>query len=120
MTEPGETDNFTVADHLKVIIEHGGRDLVDAVLAAKEEIPGNVLERYYSEGADIVKGDAASVESLGVSYHDGSFYTGGEVVRHNPDRLAKELLRLLFRLKPMNERIAIVDSYLLNRKLKAL
>lgn len=120
MTEPGETDNFTVTDHLKVIIEHGGRDLVDAVLAAKEEIPRNVLERYYSEGANIVKDDAASVESLGVSYHDGSFYTGGEVVRHNPDRLAKELLRLLFKLKPMNERIAIVDSYLLNRKLKAL
>ncbi len=120
MTEPGETDNFTTADHLKVIIEHGGTDLVDVVLAAKEEIPQDVLENYYSEGAIMVKGDAASVEKLGVSFHENTFYTGGEVVRHNPDKLAKELLRLLFKLKPMNERIAIVDSYLLNRKLKSL
>jgi len=120
MTEPGETDNFTVADHLRVIIEHAGKDLVDAVLAAKEQIPKQVLERYRAEGADIVKGTAASVEKMGVAYFESSFYTGGEVVRHDPDRLAKELLRLLFRLKPMNERIALIDSYILNRKLRAM
>ncbi len=120
MTEPGETDNFTVVDHLKVIRQHGGRDLVDAVLAAKEEIPPNVLNRYLEEGADIVKGNRLAVENLGVGYYESSFYAGGEVVRHNPEKLAKELLRLLFRLKPMHERIAIVDSYLLNRKLKEL
>ncbi|MGI6450687.1 MAG: gluconeogenesis factor YvcK family protein [Desulfitobacteriia bacterium] len=120
MTEPGETDNYSVADHLRAIMEHGGNDLVDAVLAAKENIPPEILERYRAEGADVVQGDAASVESLGVSYFESTFYSGGAVVRHDPDRLAKELLRLFFRLKPMNERIAIVDSYLLNRKLKAM
>ncbi|NLP43509.1 MAG: YvcK family protein, partial [Peptococcaceae bacterium] len=117
MTEPGETDNFTVADHLRVIREHAGKDLIDAVLAAKEQIPQQVLERYRAEGADIVHGTAASVEKMGVSDFESTFYTGGEVVRHDPDRLAKELLRLLFRLKPVNERIALIDSYILNRKL---
>jgi len=120
MTEPGETDGFSVADHLQVIIEHGGRGLVDAVLAAREDIPPAVLERYYAEGADVVRGNRASVEKLGVAYYESSFYTGGEVVRHDPEKLAKELLRLLFRLKPVQERIALVDSYLLNRKLKEM
>lgn len=120
MTEPGETDDFTIADHLQVIIDHGGNDLVDAVLAAKEDISQEVLERYLAEGAREVKGDAASVVSMGANYYQSSFYTGGDVVRHNPDKLAKELLRLLFRLKPMNERIDIVDSYLLSRKLRAM
>jgi len=120
MTEAGETDNFTVADHLRVIIEHGGRDLVDVVLASQENIQAEVLNRYLSEGAIAVEGDREIVENLGVGYQESSFYTGGDVVRHNPDKLAKELIRLLFRLKPMNERIDIVDSYLLNRKLKAL
>ncbi|RNC28843.1 MAG: Gluconeogenesis factor [Candidatus Dichloromethanomonas elyunquensis] len=120
MTEPGETDNFSVADHLRVIIEHGGKDLVDVVLAAKENIPQSVVERYLSEGAVEVVGDRESTEDLGITYQESSFYTGGEVVRHNPDKLAKELLRLLFRLKPMSERIDLVDSYLLNRKLKTL
>jgi uncharacterized cofD-like protein len=120
MTEPGETDNFTVEDHLRVILEHGGHDLVDAVLAAKEEIPPPVLKRYLAEGAEVVTGDRAAVEKLGISYYESSFYTGGEVIRHEPEKLAKELLRLLFRLKPMPERIALVDAYLLNRKLKTL
>ena len=120
MTEPGETEGFTVSDHLRAIIEHGGRDLVDAVLAAKEEIPRRVLERYLAEGAEVVRSDRAAVEELGVNYFEGTFYTGGDVVRHNPELLAKELLRILFRLKPVSERIAVVDSYLLNRKLKEL
>lgn len=120
MTEAGETDDFTVADHLQVIREHCGKDLVDAVLAAKEIIPSNILERYKEENAVPVRGDAAAVAELGVQYFENSFYTGGEVVRHNSDKLAKELLRLFFRLKPINERIAIIDSYLLNRKLKTL
>lgn len=117
MTEPGETDDFTVAEHLQVIIEHGGKGLVDVAVVSKDDIPLEVRERYQAEGADIVTGDAKSVESLGIQYYEGKFYTGGEVIRHNPEKLAKELLRLLFRLKPVNERIAIVDAYLLNRKL---
>lgn len=120
MTEPGETDNYTAADHLRAIMEHGGGDLVDAVLAAKEDISPEVLARYRAEGADEVKGDQTAVEGLGMSYYESSFYTGGEVVRHNPDKLAKELLRLHFHLKPVNERIALIDSYLLNRKLKTM
>ena len=73
-----------------------------------------------AEGANMVRADIECVESLGISCHESTFYTGGEVVRHNPDKLAKEILRLLFRLKPINERIDIVDSYLLNRKLRAI
>lgn len=117
MTEPGETDHFSVADHVQGLIDHGGKGLVDVVLAAKEELPPEVVVRYQAEGAEMVRTDPALVAKLGVNYQEGSFYTGGEVVRHNPDKLAKELLRLLFKLKPMNERIDLVDSFLLNRKL---
>lgn len=120
MTEPGETDNYTVSEHLRAIIQHGSKDLVDIVLAAKDEIPPKVMERYREEGADTVRRDPEEVEKLGVRYYEYNFYTGGDVIRHNPDKLAKELLRLLFHLKPVNERIDIIDSYLLNRRLKAL
>jgi uncharacterized cofD-like protein len=99
MTEPGETDNFTVADHLQVIIEHGGRDLVDAVLAAREDISQEVMARYLSEGATVVEGDPVSVEELGVSYHESTFYAGGEVVRHHPDKIGKGVDQAVISLK---------------------
>ena len=33
MTQPGETDDFTVSDHLKALIKYGGKDIVDYVIA---------------------------------------------------------------------------------------
>lgn len=118
MTEPGETDNFQVADHLQSIIDHCGTGLVDVVLANKEPIPEELLERYAAEGSYPVIGDAASVEWLGCKYVEGEFLQAEDTIRHAPDRLAKALLRLLFSLKPTGERIALVDSYLLNHKLR--
>ncbi len=32
MTQPGETDCFTAADHVKAIMDHAGREIVDYAL----------------------------------------------------------------------------------------
>lgn len=120
MTEPGETDNYSVSDHLKAIVRHCGKGIVDAVLAAKEDFSPQVLGRYAEEGGEPVKGDEGKVKKMGVQYFDSSFYTGEDVVRHNSKILAKEIMKVLFRLKPVNERIAVVDAFLLNRKMKNL
>lgn len=120
MTEPGETDGYTIEDHLNVIHDHAGRDLIDVVLAAKEKIPKDVMARYQEEGACMVEGNPTAIEKMGLKYYESSFYAGGSVVRHDPDKLAKEILKLLFKLKPVDERIDMMDTYLLNRKLKSL
>jgi len=118
MTEPGETDEFDVVDHLQALIDHIGAGIVDVVVANKQEISKELLERYAQEGSYPVRGNAASVEWLGVKYVEEDLLQEGETIRHDPDRLARILLRLLFSLKPMGERIALVDSYLLSQKLR--
>ncbi len=118
MTEKGETDDYKVSDHLKAILDHCGPGLIDAVLAAKGKINAPLLKRYGAEDAVPVVADPKEVEKLGVKYYEANLMQVENVVRHDPDRLAKELIRLLFRLKPMRERIAIVDAYLLNQKLR--
>lgn len=118
MTEPGETDGYLASEHLKAILDHCGPGFVDAMLANKEIIPDEVLDRYAKEGAIPVKGDAKSVERLGVKYFEADLIQDGLVVRHDSHRLARELIRLLFRLMPMGERIALVDAYLLSHKLR--
>lgn len=118
MTEKGETDGYRVSDHLKAILDHCGADFVDAVLANKEQIPAPILERYAAEEAIPVIADPKEVEHLGVRYFEANLVQEGNVVRHDSEGLAKELIRLLFRLKPMGERIALVDAYLLNQKLR--
>lgn len=118
MTEPGETDGYHVSDHLQAIIDHCGSNFVDIVLANNQEIPKHLLKRYSQENSFSVTGDSASVNWLGVKYAEAELLQEGETIRHDSNRLARELVRLLFRLKPMGERIALVDSYLLNQKLR--
>lgn len=118
MTEPGETDDYTVADHLQAIVDHCGADFVDVVLANNRGIPQELLERYALEGSFPVIGEARSVEWLGVKYVERDLLQADTTIRHDSKRLARELIRLLFRMKPMGERIALVDSYLLSQKLK--
>lgn len=118
MTEPGETDQFQVSDHLQSLIDHCGTGMIDMVLANKQEAPPELLERYELEGSYPVRGNADSVEWLGVKYVEADLLQEGDTIRHDPQRLARVLLRLLFSLKPMGERIALVDSYLLGQKLR--
>ncbi|WP_088227139.1 gluconeogenesis factor YvcK family protein [Desulfosporosinus sp. FKB] len=118
MTEKGETDGYSVSDHLKAILDHCGPGFVDAVLATKGEITASILQRYVEEDAVPVATDPKEVERLGARYFEANLVQERNVVRHDPDLLAKELIRLLFRLKPMGERIALVDAYLLSQKLR--
>jgi uncharacterized cofD-like protein len=118
MTEPGETDDYTVADHLQAIVDHCGANFVDVVLANNREIPQELLERYAQEGSFQVAGEARSVEWLGVKYVERDLLQADDIIRHDSKRLARELIRLLFRMKPMGERIALVDSYLLGQKIR--
>jgi len=118
MTEKGETDGYRVSDHLKAVLDHCGSGFVDVVLATKGKITEPLLKRYVAEEAVPVITDPKAVEQLGAKYYEANLVQVGNVVRHDPDRLAKELIRLLFRLKPMGERIALIDSYLLTQKLR--
>jgi uncharacterized cofD-like protein len=118
MTEKGETDDFTASDHLRAILDHCGSNFVDALLANKQEISAAFLKLYAEEGACQVKTDPRIIEGLGVRYFEADLAFEGDTVRHDPARLAREIIKLLFRLKPMGERIALVDTYLLHRKIK--
>jgi len=118
MTEKGETDGYRVSDHLKAILDHCGPGFVDAVLANKGEVTAPSRKRYVQEDAVPVITDPKEVEQMGAKYFEAHLVQEGHVVRHDSDQLAKELIRLLFRLKPMGERIALVDAYLLTQKLR--
>ncbi len=118
MTEKGETDGYKASDHLQAILDHCGSGFVDAILTNKQKIPTTALQLYANEGAYQVKVDPKIIERLGVKCYEAELVSEGDTVRHDSARLARELIKLLFRLKPMGERIALVDTYLLNRKLK--
>lgn len=46
MTQHGETDGFSVNDHIEAIRKHTGMDFFDKIIISNSDIPHNVIERY--------------------------------------------------------------------------
>lgn len=52
MTQPGETDGYSVEDHVQALKDHGAP--VDEVVIAEETIPASIIERYVKESSNTV------------------------------------------------------------------
>jgi uncharacterized cofD-like protein len=95
MTEPGETDGLTLADHLAAILAHGGRGVVDGVVRHGRPFPLDVLQRYATTGAVPVAPDRERVHALGVWLMEGDVAGPTELARHHPEKLGRLLARVI-------------------------
>lgn len=55
MTQPGETDGYTLEDHVQAIVDHTGAYAVDTVVFHNNEISDTILEKYHEMGASQVE-----------------------------------------------------------------
>lgn len=51
MTQPGETDEYGVLEHVQAILNHSREDFLDYVIANTEEIPEETLNKYITDGS---------------------------------------------------------------------
>lgn len=96
MTQPGETDGYSVADHIRAIDRACGRPLFDAVVVQGKVPSAKALIRYSQENSYPVVLDREAVTQLGrriviANVMDEDENTG--LIRHNSQRLAGMLLR---------------------------
>lgn len=49
MTQPGETDNFGVSDHVNTLERYLGKNTIDAVIVSNNILPKELLEKYSTE-----------------------------------------------------------------------
>jgi uncharacterized cofD-like protein len=93
MTEPGETDQFSVLDHVLALERQLGRQLFDCVIYNTMPVPPALAEAYASRGSmPIVTGafELNALERLGIRAIGVplvSEHPAGKI-RHHPERLA--------------------------------
>jgi uncharacterized cofD-like protein len=93
MTEPGETDGMTAADHVRALRRHApGLRIHDVILAATP-VSSRLLQAYAASGARPVDGDLAALRALGCRPVRGQILAAGDKIRHDPRRLAAAVLR---------------------------
>jgi uncharacterized cofD-like protein len=93
VTQPGETDGYTAADHLRALRDHLG-DVVDVALVHRGPLPAPVLAAHAAEGALPVEVDRAELEDLGAVPVLADLLAAGAVARHDPQKLARALLAI--------------------------
>jgi uncharacterized cofD-like protein len=92
MTQPGETDQFSLADHVRVIYAHTRRKIFDWVVASNQPISLEVARRYSRRGAQPVRVDLPELQRMGVRCLLDNLLEEHGVVRHNAQRLSQLLI----------------------------
>jgi uncharacterized cofD-like protein len=92
MTQPGETTQYALSDHLFAIRQHVRSRVIDAVVANRQSISSEVARRYRSEGAAQVTVDRENVLKMKVHLVTGNLVEEHGVLRHNSRRLAGLLM----------------------------
>lgn len=93
MTQDGETEGYSASDHLRALIRHGDKTMVDGCLANSGPVPEHLKEDYLREGAEVMKVDREEIEAMGVRLFTAPLLSEkSEYARHDPALLARAIM----------------------------
>jgi len=96
MTQPGETDGMTAADHVEALLRNAGERVCEYVIV-NDERPSRLLGAYAEEGQVPVEPDIERITALGLEPVRASVIGETEMVRHDPEKLATVVLSIVDR-----------------------
>ena len=93
MTQDGETEGYTAADHLEALMDHGAK--VDLCLANSAPVGEGLVERYRAEDAAPLVVDRERISAMGLELVERPVaWEGGNYARHDPEKLARAVLEI--------------------------
>ena len=97
MTQPGETTNFNVSDHIKEIYKYCGENSIDYVIANVGKIDDVLIKRYYNEkNSKLVALDREEVEALNVKIIEGDLVNVRyNYIRHDANNLSELIMKTI-------------------------
>lgn len=104
MTQKGETEHFTDADHVRVLNNHLGGHYIDTVLVNTERVPADYMDRQrYDEYLDQVRYDFGGLRAQGCRVISDNFLRlRDHGVFHNGSKVVAELTKLMGRPRSWN------------------
>ncbi len=96
MTEFGQTDDYTLSEHIKAIQDYLGQGIVEYCIYDTGEIIPEYIHKYNVEGSDIVLPDTQKAKSLGVKLIQRNLSKIEDgVIRHDSDIIASTIIQLV-------------------------
>ena len=95
MTEPGQTDEYSVSDHLNAIIDHCGKGIVDYCIYDTGEVVPEFIKKYNLEGQDLVDSNIDKVKGITFLQRNLSMISADGCIRHDPELVAESIIGLI-------------------------
>ena len=96
MTEPGQTDNYTLSEHINAILDHAGKGVVDYCIYDSGEIIPEFIKIYNRRGQDVVEQDIQKSKELGVKLLEKNLsQIVDDNIRHNTEAVAESVIELI-------------------------
>ena len=97
MTQPGETDGFSLLDHLEVLSKYVDLTCFDKVLVNDATPPDEFITRYREQASEPVINDLAAenkyqIELVSADLLGFAKLSGKQTVKHDPRKLARAIV----------------------------
>jgi uncharacterized cofD-like protein len=102
MTQPGETDFYSVSDHLQAIETHLEARIFDCVIVNDGEIPVSILDIYAERGAKRVMVDTERLKAEGYRVISDQFVKYEKYLHHDSARLSERIAELIYEQLSIN------------------
>jgi uncharacterized cofD-like protein len=93
-TQPGETDGYDAADHVRAVQRHLG-SVIDVALVHSRRFSPRLVAAYAMEGARPVRCDRDAMARRGVATVEADLLAPGGKARHDPRKLGNSILEIL-------------------------
>lgn len=96
MTEPGQTDTYSLSDHIKAIHAHAGKGVIEYCIYDTGELIPEYIRKYNMQGQELVEIDSSKAKAEGVNLMQREIsHIEGDYIRHNPDAIAASIIQLI-------------------------
>lgn len=119
MTEPGQTYNYSLSDHIKAIKRHIGEGMIDYCIYDTGEVMPEYIRRYNMKGSELVEQDIQKAKAEGVKLIKRDLATiDNNCIRHNPDLIASAIIELICEDLKFKDKQNDPEYLILSQKLK--
>lgn len=120
MTQQGETSGFSAYDHVHALLQYtNNTNIIDYVVVNNQfDLQPELLEKYALENSEPVINDSDRIKALGIKVVKANLVSQDNLIRHNPDRLARTLIRMIYNLHISSPVDSIFDYFFIKNIMK--
>lgn len=119
MTDPGQTDNYTVSDHINAIVDHCGEGLIDYCLYDTGEVIPEFIKKYNREGAELVEQDISNSKDKKVRFlKENLSIIADDTIRHDANLISDVAIKLICDDLRFRDKQNDPEYLMMNTKLK--